>query len=167
MSGSQSTDRDIWVARVLGVDVEASAAQRARASAPSLVQMQKARLVWDAARKRVASEIEQLRTAVAADFEGDEAEDDVLDGLDQLDDITSAFDDRLIDTLDLLLDERTKETERPALLKEAHDLLGEYESFASSNPVFKALDGQTPFGVTLSVNSTMTQALKGLRATLH
>lgn len=131
------------------------------------VRMQKARLLWESARKKAEAEIEKFKAAVEADFIGDEDEDAILDRLDELDEIPENLDERLTDTLDDLLDERTTANERTQLLKDAQGLIAEYEAFANSNPLFKKLDGATPFGVTFSVASTITQALKVLHATLH
>jgi hypothetical protein len=131
------------------------------------VRMQKARLLWEAARKKAEAEIERFKDAVEADFAGTDDEDEILDALDQLDEIPENLDDRLTDALDDLLDPRTTPEERPALIQGAQALLGEYESFANGNALFKKLDGATPFGVSFSVASTMTQALKVLRASLR
>jgi hypothetical protein len=134
---------------------------------PGFVNMQKARIIWDAARRKAESEIEKFKAAVEADFVGDDEEDDILDGLDELDEIPEALDTRLLTALDAMLDERTSPEDRAEYLAEAKEVLGEYEAFASSNALFKQLDGATPFGMSFSVASTLTQAIKALRATLH
>ncbi len=131
------------------------------------VRIQKMRLLWESARKKVESEIDHFKAAVESEFEGDENEDEIVDALDDLDEIIDGFDERLTDTFDEWLDAGTTPEQRLALIKGAQGLLGEYESRANSNRLFKKLEGDTPFGVSLSVNSTMTQALKVLRASLH
>ena len=131
------------------------------------VKMQTCRLIWDAARKKVIAEINQYRQAVEQAFAGEEDEDDVLEGLEELDDVLVALDDRLIETLDEMLDERTSAAEYQELLADAKDLLADYEAFVGSSALVSKLDGPTPFGVTLSVASTLGKTLPSLRASLR
>lgn len=132
----------------------------------SFVKMQKSRLVWEASRKKVASEIEQFKKVVSSQFAGDPDEDAIVEALDDLDDILIALDDRLIDALDDLLDSDLEAPQRDRLLARARSLLDEYASFASSDPLLKKLDGETPFGMKLSAASTFGTALKALRQTI-
>jgi hypothetical protein len=131
------------------------------------VRMQTCRLIWDAARKKVAREITQYRQAVEKAFEGEEEEFEVLDGLEQLDDILLKLDDRLIDTLDEMLGETAATTKYQALLADAKAQLGDYEELLASHPVLSTLDGPTEFGMNLSVASTLDKTLKNLRVALH
>jgi len=161
-----------WVGRVLGINVESAPAAKptpTQAGAPqqSFVNMQKSRLLWVGARQKVASQIDQLKKAIAADFMGDPDEDAILDEMDALDNILVHMDERLVDVLDDLLDEKTSEEERASLIVNARGLLGEYVNFLMSDPLLKKLEGDAPFGVHLSVASTMTSTLKSLSAALH
>jgi len=133
----------------------------------NFVKMQQSRLMWEAARKKVAEEIDRFKQAVEADFQDDDDELDILDGLDRLDEILLHLDDRLTDTLDDMLDERTPAQEHEKLLAEAKGLIGEYEAFAGSDPLMSKLEGDTPFGMKLSIASTVTKTLQSLRATIH
>ena len=133
----------------------------------SFVKMQTSRLIWNQARKKVASEIKQYTKAVQDEFEGDEDEEEIIEALEGLDDILLALDDRLTDVLDDMLDERTPPAEHAKLLAEAKSLLAEYETYLASNPLISRLEGPTPFGVTLTVGSTLGKTLQGLRAALH
>ncbi len=130
------------------------------------VAMQKSRLLWDAARKKVASEVAGLRKAVRAEFEGDPEETTVIDALDQLDEVLNGYSEELIDLLDDMLNE-TDATAYAESRKEAKDLLAGYVAFTESNPLVKKLDGDTPFGMKLSIASTMTATLKALQANLR
>jgi hypothetical protein len=130
------------------------------------VTMQKSRLIWDSARKRVAAEIGGLKEAVRKEFEGDPEETQALDALEQLDEVMSKFDERLIDTLDEMLNEADP-AKRAELREDAKELIGEYSAYANSDPLIKQLDGDTPLGVKLSIASTMTATLKALQASLR
>ena len=130
------------------------------------VAMQKSRLLWDAARKKVASEVSSLRSAVRAEFEGDPEETTAINALDQLDEVLNGYSEDLLDLLDDMLNE-TDATAYAESRKEATALLAEYVTFTESNPLVKKLDGDTPFGMKLSIASTMTATLKALQANLR
>ncbi len=148
-------------------DEKPPAGKEAASGSDPFVRMQKCRLIWESVRKRVASEIASLKRAVADEFDGDPEETAALDSLDQLDDILQSFDERLIDTLDEMFNEKIASKERDALLKEAKALIDEYLAYAQSNELVRKLDGDTPFGVKLSIGTTMTTSLKALQANLH
>lgn len=131
------------------------------------VRLQSCRLAWDAARKKVLREITQYRQAVEKAFEGDEDELEVLEGLEQLDEILIALDDRLLDTLDDLLSEDASSGKHETLLAEAKRQLDDYETLLAAHPVLSNLDGPSAFDVDLSVASTLGKTLKTLRAALH
>jgi len=133
----------------------------------NFVKMQTSRLIWVAARQKVAAELEQFRRVVEADFEGEEDEDEVLDGMEMIDDILLNLDDRLIDVLDDMLDERTPPEEREHLVVEAKKLIGVYESYVNGHPLISSLEGDTPFGLKLSVASTLTKTLQSLKAAVN
>jgi phosphotransferase system HPr-like phosphotransfer protein len=138
----------------------------APAAPVSFVKMQKSRLLWDAARKRTASEIDAFKKAVLAEFEGDPEEAKVMDALDQLDDITAYLDDSLLDALDALLSEQDA-TKHAALLQDAKDTLAGYVSFIQSNELINKLSGDTPFGVKLTIGPTLTSTMKALQESIH
>jgi hypothetical protein len=136
------------------------------ASAPGkVVAMQKSRLIWESARKKVGGEVQSLKAAVTTAAKGDAAEAAVLGALGQLDEMLEKFDERLLDKLDALLNEGDA-GKHAALLSEAKGILGEYAAFAQSSPLVAKLDGDTPFGVKLSVATTMGATLKALQATI-
>ena len=132
----------------------------------SFVKMQKSRLIWDSARKKVNSEISALKEATRAAFADDFEESTALDALDQLDDILGKLDDRLLDTLDELLQE-TDAAKHAELLNDAKELIDEYTAYTKSNELVKKLDGDTPLGIKLSITSTLNNTLKALQASLR
>lgn len=130
------------------------------------VTMQKSRLIWDSARKKVAAEIGALKTAVAQEFDGDPEEAMAINALDQLDRVLSNFDERLIDVLDEMLS-AADPAARAELREDAKALIGEYTEYANNDPLVKQLDGDTPLGMKLSITTTMTNTLKALQASLR
>ncbi len=132
----------------------------------SFVKMQKSRLIWDSARKKVNSEINGLKEATRTAFADDFEESKALDALDQLDDILGKLDDRLLDTLDDLLQE-TDQAKHAELLDDAKELIDEYLAYTESNELVKKLDGDTPLGIKLSIASTLNTTLKALQASLR
>ena len=132
----------------------------------SFVTMQKSRLLWDSARKRVAGEIAGLKKEALAFFDGDPEESQVMDALDQLDEITGALDERLIDALDDLLNEQDP-VKHAVLLKDAKEVLDDYAEFVASNELVQKLSGDTPFGIKLSIGPTYTSVIKALQGNLH
>lgn len=130
------------------------------------VTMQKSRLIWDSARKKVASEIAALKQAVEQEFDGDPEEAMAVNALDQLDGVLSKFDERLIDVLDEMLNEQDP-AKRAELREDAKELIGEYTQYAANDPLVKQLDGDTPLGLKLSITTTMANTLKALQASLR
>ncbi len=148
---------------------QASAPQPSAAPKPAqtgFVTMQKSRLIWDSARKRVATEIQSLKAAVSAEAQGDPNENAVLGALKQLDDVLTNLDERLLDKLDAALS-NSDPVVHATLTQDAKAIIGEYIAYTQSNPLVQKLDGDTPFGVKLSVASTMNATLKALQATLR
>jgi len=142
------------------------ASQTAPAGTVGIVAMQKSRLLWDSARKKVGGEIAELKKRVLAEFEGDPEEAQVMDALDQLDEITSTLDERLIDALDDLLSEQDP-AKHAELLEDAKEVLADYAKFVQSNELVQKLNGETPFGMSLSIGSTMAATVKALQASLR
>ena len=132
----------------------------------NFVAMQKSRLLWDSARKRVASEVASLKKEALDVFADDPEETQVRDALDQLDEITSALDERLLDALDDLLNSKDP-AEHAKLLAEANSVLDEYANFVATNELVKKLSGDTPFGTKLTIGPTYEGVIKALQANLH
>jgi len=132
----------------------------------SFTSMQKSRLIWDSTRKHVMAEIESLKHAVRTAFDGDPDQAEILATVDQADEILANLDERLLDMLDAMLNEADS-ARRATMTVQAKALIDEYVAFAQSNELLRNLEGETPFGVKLTVASTMTTSLKALQSTLH
>ena len=131
-----------------------------------IVEFQKSRLIWLAARKKVASEIAAFKSAIAEEFAGDPDEPQALAAIDELDEILLNFDETLVDELDDLLnasDEAAKAKATAAVKK----TVGGYIVYLKSNPLVAQLEGDTPFDVKLSVGSTLLNTLKVLGSQLR
>jgi hypothetical protein len=144
------------------------APQPATAAAPApgkFVAMQKSRLIWDSARKRVAGELQALRAAITDAAKDDQDVAAIMTALNQLDEILVNLDESLLDKLDDLLS-TTEPAAHAKLLQEAKAIIAQYVAYTQSSPLVAKLDGNTPFGVKLSVASTMGATLKALQATI-
>ena len=128
--------------------------------------LQKSRLIWESARKKVTTEIGSFKLAVRKEFAGDPQETSAVNTLGQLDEILARLDGRLTDTLDGMLTE-TDATKRAKLHGDAKGLIDEYFAYTQSNPLVQKLDGDTPFGMKLSIGATMTATLKALQTSLR
>ena len=142
------------------------AAGKPAAVSGNFVTMQKSRLIWDSARKKVSGEIRAFKTAVRAELDGDPEEAIVIDALGQLDDILANLDERQLDILDEALN-AADPAARSALNEDAKAVIAEYLAYTQSNPLLQQLDGDTPFGMKLSINTTMAATLKALQASLR
>ena len=142
------------------------AAGKPAAASGNFVTMQKSRLIWDSARKKVSGEISAFKTAVRAELDGDPEEAIVIDALGQLDDILANLDERLLDILDEALN-AADPAARSALNEDAKAVIAEYLAYTQSNPLLQQLDGDTPFGMKLSINTTVAATLKALQASLR
>jgi hypothetical protein len=167
-----TVEQNDWVARVLGVAVGAAGGPGSDRSTAgrvdgNFVALQKSRLAWDAARKRVASEIEAFKQEVRTALAGDPDEDEFIDALDDLDEILDNLDERLIDTLDDLLAESAESEARKDLLDEARARVDAYQAYVDSEPLVGRLAGPTVGGLNLTVGPTIVSTLKVLRANLH
>lgn len=131
-----------------------------------IVEFQKSRLIWLAARKKVAGEIDQLKEAIVEEFEDDEDEAEAMGALDQLDEVLLNFDASLVDKLDDLLN-ASDEATRTKLSGEVKHIVAGYIGYIKSNPLVAQLEGDSPFGVKLSVGSTLLNTLKVLGSQLR
>ncbi|HKM64969.1 MAG TPA: hypothetical protein VJY39_21025 [Acidisphaera sp.] len=148
----------------LGQGAPASGSTATAGAAPAA--LQKSRMAWDAARKKIVSEVEALKTAVAAAFQADEHEAEVTKALGQLDDIPKNLDTRLLDVLDGVMKEQDP-NKRAELTQEAQKILAAYQQFVTSSPVLPKLTGATPFGLTLTVAPVANATLQALQAGLR
>jgi len=125
----------------------------------------KSRDIWLATRKRVESEIEKLRSQIAATYQ----QDGIAGELDRL---YSAKVAPVLASLDeslaAKLNEATKEadaTRRTQLVAEARDIITRYQTYVAGDQTIPQLD-KNPF-VELSIQQTVTQTLSALIRTVH
>lgn len=123
--------------------------------AVSLVDLQKARLLWDGARKSVHTDLEKLKQKILEDCADDPDVDEARQCVTRLDDILVRLDEKLIDLLDQALN--ADGAARTALLRQAGGRVKEYVAFVETDPVVRAIDGNPFVGV--GVQSTMTKTL--------
>ncbi len=157
-----------WVRRVLGVEIAAAKAQK---PAPSLVVLQKSRLVWDQTRKSILQQLNGLtaaiNTAVRAHNEDEEAEDEfdegeLAQGVTRLYGILEKLDTRLIDKLDEALNASGEE--RAALNREAAVIVAQYQAFVSGDATIARIDANGFTATT--IRPTVEATLKALAAQL-
>lgn len=160
--------KDDWVLRLLDFDVAAALVTNGRGDdAPELPDdgaLRQGRDLWASTREKIGSEIRQLKVQAGAALAGDPDEVEALDALDELDEILEDLNADLIDTLDELL---AGGDAREALLAQAREQVGEYKSYAASNAMLPGLEGDTGFGVKLTIFSTVTKTLATLQTTLQ
>ncbi len=120
----------------------------------------KSRLAWIAVRKKVESDIEQLRTALLATYQPD----GIAGALDKafkarVEPVLSALDERLSDALDKATN-ATDPKQRAALVAEAREIMGDYTIFLNTDKTIAELDAN-PF-VPLSIRNTVAATLNTL-----
>jgi hypothetical protein len=125
----------------------------------------KARLAWSSARKQMESDLEKLRQQIL-EFYG---ESDILADINRnytnrVEPILSELDESLCDVLDDATN-ATDANKRAELVSQARTLIGRYQAFMGSEPMFQELDGN-PF-VPLGITATMTKTLAALSAALR
>ncbi|HVY14285.1 MAG TPA: hypothetical protein VHB27_03590 [Rhodopila sp.] len=133
--------------------------------------MQKSRLAWDALRKSLQSQLQELEAtivqAVEANNQDQKAEEtfdpkDVSAGTKKLYTILDGLDQRLIDTLDKALN--AEGPERSKHQQAAKGLIEEYRTFVASDPMVAAVDNN---GFTRTrIRPTVDQTLKVLSESL-
>ena len=148
----------------------AAAAEQAKLAAQAqagggAVTYAKSRLAWLAARKKVESEIEKLRSAILATYQ----DDGIAPELDKayrerVAPVLAALDERLADKLDEATN-ATAPDARAKLVAEAREIMGDYTIFLNSDKTVAELDGN-PF-VPLSIQQTIAATLSTLAKAVH
>jgi hypothetical protein len=131
----------------------------------SLVVLQKSRLAWDAVRKRVQTELQELERSIvsavqehnaAEDAEDEYDESELAAGTKQLYTILDRLDERLIDKLDEALNAEDPQV-RQARHGEAVTIIQEYQAFVDTDPLLAAIDenGFTSSTIRKSITTTL------------
>ena len=120
----------------------------------------KSRLAWLAARKKVETDIEKLRSEIVATYQEDGSAPE-LDKLyrDRVAPILAALDERLADKLDEATN-ATDPAKHAKLVAEARALIVEYEAFLDGEPLIADLDNN-PF-LPLTIKTTVSATLAAL-----
>lgn len=125
----------------------------------------KSRLAWLAARKKVESEIEKLRSAILTTYQDDGIAPDLERAYqDRVAPILAGLDERLADKLDEATN-ATDPAQRAKLVAEAQAIMKDYETFLASESIIADLDAN-PF-VPLSIQQTITATLSTLAKAVH
>lgn len=128
----------------------------------------KSRLAWLAARNKMASDIEKLRSEIVAHY-ADRSEGNLVAEIekryrDRVAPLLSDLDEQLADKLD----EATNATDpekRGKLVQEAKDLIGKYQNVVNGNNILYALDNN-PF-MPMAIQKTLTTTLSTIAAAVR
>jgi hypothetical protein len=126
------------------------------------VQYAKARLAWIAVRKQMEGDLEKLRANMLQFYEDADIASQLNRSFsEKVEPVLAALDESLAD----LLDDATNASDpakRAEFAAQAKTMIGKYQAFIGSEPLFKELDGN-PF-VKLNTSATMTKTLATLAA---
>jgi hypothetical protein len=125
-----------------------------------LIPILKASIAWRQACSSASSQLARFREVVEAEYAGDEDEMEVLDGLTALDEFGEELNAEVSDLLDNLINLRVDGW--PEAIAEAIDLCRDYSEAVKPGTLADYLEGDTPFGMRLSVASTYRKALENL-----
>jgi hypothetical protein len=141
----------------------AAGQENAPAAGPSLVQLQRARLTWEATRATVRQYLRTLEALVLKFFDGRSEFPTAQAAVRRFAEVTDELDEALIDTLDDALNEADPERRR-ALLDDARDCIDDYEDFVRSSDLVAGIDAN-PF-TKISIRDTVQGTAAQLRAAL-
>lgn len=144
--------------------VPAAAAGEAAASAPpravgSKVKLARSKLAWNDAKKAVAAQLAQLRSAVLQEF-AEEAE-----AVARLDEILDGFNQGLGDRLDDLYN-AAEGPERDGLRERAAAIAEDYLAFLQTSPLVEHVEEHPFDSVLVSVRQTLCAPLRNVRQLL-
>lgn len=137
----------------------------AKAAKDGPVAYAKARMAWQATRKKLDADLQTLRGAIRDSF----AEDGNVDTIDRefvarTKPVLETLDDSLADTLDDAIN-ATDAAKRAELVSQSKQIIKRYQDFIASDILMRELDGN-PF-VPLSTTKVMTATLGTLATAVH
>lgn len=145
--------------------LKAALAELSAAKANPVVALAKAKLAWNGVRQQVSADVETLRAALAATYEGQSFSNEVITKFqEKVGPIMTRFDDRLGDALEEMAGE-TDPDQRATLVAAAKAVAKDYLSFAMSDPLIGDLDNN-PF-VSLTIRSKTTAALAAVAKSIQ
>jgi len=131
----------------------------------STVTYAKSRLAWLAARKKVESEIDKLRSEIVATYKDDGIADQLESSFrTRVAPVLTSLDESLADKLDEVAN-ATDPTVRAGLVAEAKAIMQRYQDYLSSESLIADLD-DNPF-VPLSIQQTVSATLSALEKAVH
>lgn len=130
---------------------------------PSLVQLQQARLIWEATLKKVRGERDKLVTTILAEFEDADDKAIAAEATSVIQTTLDNFNEQLLDKLDEALN-ATTDDERAQHNGEAATLLEGYLQQLQDEPIFAELDAN-PF-TPVKLHETLAKSLTGLASKL-
>jgi hypothetical protein len=130
---------------------------------PSIVAVNKARLEWEAARKKVRAELQRMQQAIVLAVEDESDAEQVTAASVDLFDVLDVLDESLIDILDDLLNAEDG-GRRFALRQQALAKLDEYADYVATDELVQSID-DNPF-TKVQVRSTLESTLRNLRTKL-
>jgi hypothetical protein len=142
---------------------DSAPAPAAATAGPSFVQMQKARLDWQATRALLRQRLRALEMSLVAHFEDHPEAALAREGADRMAEVLTALDDGLSDTLDEALNAADADL-RLARLDTARQQLESYAEYARSSPLVADLD-DNPF-VPVDIRTTILRSTQALGAAL-
>jgi hypothetical protein len=157
-----NAEMNAWVARVLGLTSLAPTSSPGSVEKPvGLVQFAKLRLAWDAAKKRVAADLAQLRKTVLAEF----ADDPLSASLERLNEVLDHFQTGLGDRLDNLANAATPQARNQAA-KASETIAAEYFAYVQTNPLIDLVETNPFMDIVISgsLSGPLTEIRRALRA---
>lgn len=132
-------------------------------SLPSLVEMQRARLTWEATRATVKQYLRTLEASVLAYFDGLSDYPTAQQAVGRFTEVTDELDEDLIDTLDDALNAEDPDMRR-AYLDDACDCLDDYVYFVRTSDLVAGIDAN-PF-TKIKIRDTVQTTAAQLRTAL-
>lgn len=131
----------------------------------STVTYAKSRLAWLAARKKVESDIDKLRSEIVATYKNDGIADQLESSFrSRVAPVLATLDESLADKLDEVAN-ATDPTVRAGLVTEAKAIMQRYQSYLSSESLIADLD-DNPFAP-LTIQQTISATLSALEKAVH
>ncbi len=163
LAGAAASIRDLRGALAAAADTAKLNAQAD--GAPSAVTYAKSRLAWLAARNKVASEIDKLRTQIVATYQENGIAADLEKAYQtRVAPVLTTLDESLADKLDEATN-ATDAAKRGELVTEARAIMDKYAQYLAGEPLIADLD-DNPF-VPLAIRATIGGTLNALSKAVH
>jgi hypothetical protein len=153
LAGETTEAQRAWVERVLGFDFGSAARSEPRVGVANTAFM-KARLEWDATRKRVQGELQKLEQAVLAEC-AEELDFDVIKSNSKLlYTVLDHLDTQLIDKLDEALNADGEARLQAA--KQARGIIGSYLDYVARDELLRDVDDNGFVDIAIAASVTQT-----------